>query len=132
MGAALARPQHRAVALSGDGGILYHISELETALRVGIPIVIVVVNNSCLASEYHAQRHRPENHVINEVLDFRDTDFGAVARAFGAHGSRVTDRTDLEDAIRDALASNVPALVDVVSSKEVTAPSGNRDKTRTV
>jgi hypothetical protein len=38
----------------------------------------------------------------------------------------------LEDAIRDALASNMPALVDVVSSKEVTAPSGNRDKTRTV
>ena len=132
MGAAVARPQHRAVALSGDGGVLYHISELETALRLNIPIVIVVVNNSSLASEYHAQQHRPENHVISEVLDFRDTDFGAVARAFGAHGSRVTDRADLEDAIRDALASNMPALVDVVSSKEVTAPSGNRDKTRKV
>jgi acetolactate synthase-1/2/3 large subunit len=48
MGAAMARPQHRAVALTGDGGILYHIAELETALRLNIPIVIVALNNSCL------------------------------------------------------------------------------------
>lgn len=132
MGAAIARPQHRAVALSGDGGLLYHISELETALRLQIPIVIVVVNNACLASEYHTQQHRPEGRVIPEVLDYRDTDFAAVARAFGAHGSRVTDRKDIKDAIRDALASKMPALVDVVSSKETTSPSANRDKTRKV
>ena len=134
MGAQLGRPKHRAVALSGDGGILYHLTELETALRIGIPIVIVVVNNACLASEYHAQKHgRHGNHaVVSEVLDFSDTDFGAVARAFGAHGSRVTDRHDLKDAIRDALKSKMPALVDVVSSKEVVGPSANNDKTRLV
>ena len=56
MGAALARPKHRAVAVSGDGGILYHIGELETALRCKIPAVIVVLNNSCLASEYHTEK----------------------------------------------------------------------------
>lgn len=132
MGAALARPQHRAVALSGDGGLLYNLSELETALRLDIPVVIVALNNSCLASEYHSQKHRPEGHVISQLLDFRDTDFGAVARAFGAFGTRVTDRAHIKDAIRDALASKMPALVDVVTSKESTSPSANRDKVRKV
>ena len=56
MGAALARPGHRCVAVSGDGGILYHIGELETALRCNVPVVIVVLNNSCLASEYHTEK----------------------------------------------------------------------------
>jgi acetolactate synthase-1/2/3 large subunit len=132
MGAALARPKHRAVALSGDGGLLYNITELETALRLDLPIVIVVLNNSCLASEYHTQKHRQGGHVISEVLDYRDTDFGAVARGFGAHGVRVTDRAHIKDAIRDALAAKMPALVDVVTSKEATSPSANRDKTRKV
>ena len=132
MGAALARPQHRAVALSGDGGLLYNLSELETALRLDIPVVIVALNNSCLASEYHSQKHRPEGHVISQLLDFRDTDFAAVARAFGAFGARVTDRAHIKDAIRDALASKMPALVDVVTSKESTSPSANRDKVRKV
>jgi acetolactate synthase-1/2/3 large subunit len=132
MGAALARPKHRAVALSGDGGLLYNITELETALRLDLPIVIVVLNNSCLASEYHTQKHRQGGHVISEVLDYRDTDFGAVARGFGAHGVRVTDRAHIQDAIRDALAAKIPALVDVVTSKEATSPSANRDKTRKV
>jgi thiamine pyrophosphate-dependent acetolactate synthase large subunit-like protein len=43
---------------------------------------------------------------------------------------RVSDRAHIQDAIRDALASNMPALVDVVTSKEAQSPSGNHDKTR--
>ena len=80
MGAALARPKHRAVAVSGDGGILYHIGELETALRCKIPVVIVVLNNSCLASEYHTEKRLKGGRVVSEVLDFNDTDFSAIAR----------------------------------------------------
>jgi acetolactate synthase-1/2/3 large subunit len=132
MGAAMARPQHRAVALSGDGGILYHLTELETALRYGINVVTVVLNNSCLASEYHTQKKHKGGRVVSEVLDFRDTDFAAVARAFGAHGVRVTDRKDIADAVRGALAANAPAVVDVVVSKESVAPSANNDKERLV
>ena len=96
-------PQRRTVAVTGDGGILYHIAEFETAMRCDIPIVVVVLNNASLASE----RHHQESHykrVITEVCDYRDVDFAAVARAFGAHGTRVEDRADLRDAVRDALA----------------------------
>ncbi len=81
-------------------------------------MVTVVLNNSCLASECHTQKRRKWGRVVPEVLDFNDTDFGAIAKAFGAHGSRVKDGKDIKDAFRDALASNMPALVDVVVSKE--------------
>ncbi len=132
MGAALARPNYRAVAVSGDGGILYHIGEFETALRCNIPVVVVVLNNSCLASEYHTEKRLKGGRVVSEVLDFNDTDFAAIAKAFGAHGARVNDSNDLKDAIDNALASKMPALVDVVVSKEAVAPSAGQDRTRKV
>jgi acetolactate synthase-1/2/3 large subunit len=130
MGAALADPSRRTVAVSGDGGMLYHIAEFETALRCNIPVVVVVLNNACLASEYHSEKKK--GRVVHSVVDFRDVDFGAVARAFGAHGATVEDSKDLESAIRGALASNMPALVDVKVSKEAESPSANRDATRKV
>jgi acetolactate synthase-1/2/3 large subunit len=131
MGAALASPQRRMVAVTGDGGMLYHIAEFETALRCDIPIVVVVLNNASLASERHHQE-RHYKRVITEVCDYRDVDFAAVARAFGAHGTRVEDRADLRDAVRDALAANMPALVDVRVSRDAGAPSANNDRTRLV
>jgi acetolactate synthase-1/2/3 large subunit len=132
MGASLARPQHRAVAVSGDGGILYHIGELETALRCNIPAVMVVLNNSCLASEYHTEKRLRGGRVVSEVLDFNDTDFAAIAKGFGAHGTRVAGSNNIKDAIRDALAAKTPAVVDVVVSKEAVAPSASQDRTRMV
>ncbi|MGH6768961.1 MAG: thiamine pyrophosphate-binding protein [Xanthobacteraceae bacterium] len=131
MGAVLASPQRRTVAVSGDGGMLYHIAEFETAMRCDIPIVAVVLNNASLASERHHQE-RHYKRVITEVCDYRDVDFAAVARAFGAHGTRVEDRADVRDAVRDALASKMPALVDVRVSRNAGAPSANNDKTRLV
>ena len=131
MGAALASPQRRTVAVSGDGGMLYHIAEFETALRCDIPIVAVVLNNASLASERHTQESRYKR-VITEVCDYRDVDFAAVARAFGALGTRVEDRADLRDAVRDALKANVPALIDVRVSRDAHSPSANNDKTRLV
>ena len=130
MGAALARPKHRAVAVSGDGGLLYHIGELETALRCNVPVVIVVLNNSCLASEYHTEKRLRGGRVVSEVLDFSDTDFGAIAKAFGAHGARVNDNNNIKDAIRDAYSRKNACLVDVVVSKEAVSPLRARSYTQ--
>ena len=130
LGAALGAPDRRVVAITGDGGMLYHISEFETALRCNIPVVVVVMNNACLASEYQTQKRHQRT--VKSVLDFRDVDFAAVARSFGAFGVCVTEAKDIEQAIRDALADGGPALVDVVVSREAQSPSANRDKTRLV
>ena len=130
MGAALAAPGRRTVAVTGDGGMMYHIAELETALRCDIPIVVVVLNNACLASEYHSQKNH--GRLVPEVLDYRDVDFAAVARAFGAFGVRVEEADGLDGAIAQAFAAGKPALIDVRTSKEAQSPSANYDATREV
>ena len=130
IGAALADPSRRMVAVSGDGGMLYHIAEFETALRCNIPVVVVVLNNACLASEYHSEKKH--GRVVHEVVDFRDVDFADVARALGAYGVTVDKSTQLKEAIKAALAANCPALIDVKVSREALSPSANRDATRKV
>jgi acetolactate synthase-1/2/3 large subunit len=130
LGASLANPAGRVVAVTGDGGMLYHIGEFETAMRIGVPVVVVVLNNACLASEYHTQKSHQR--VVSSVLDFRDVDFASVARSFGAWGQRVETASDLDGAIRDALQQKGPALIDVKVSREARSPSANRDKTRLV
>ncbi len=130
LGTTLASPAGRVVAVTGDGGMLYHIGEFETAMRLGIPTVVVVLNNACLASEYHTQKSHQR--VVKSVLDFRDVDFASVARSFGAWGRTVENSGDLDSAIIEALAQNGPALIDVKVSREARSPSANRDKTRLV
>jgi acetolactate synthase-1/2/3 large subunit len=130
LGTKLGDPSKRVVAVTGDGGMLYLIAEFETAMRCGIPIVVVVMNNACLASEYQTQKRHQR--VVKSVLDFNDVDFAAVARSFGAWGKRIEDANDLDAAIAEALACGQPALLDVKVSREAQSPSANRDKTRLV
>lgn len=122
LGAALAAPDRRTVALTGDGGLLYHIGELETAVRWRIPLVLVVLNNRSFASEYHLLKniwHRD----LPEVVDFHDVDFAAVARGFGVAGTVVERVEDLDRALAEAMALGGPVLVDVRVSKEAEAPT---------
>jgi acetolactate synthase-1/2/3 large subunit len=112
----------RVVCLTGDGGLGYHISDLETALRVNSPTLTVVMNNSSLGFEYmgHKLRHR---HVEDDLHQFQTTDYAAVARAFGAFGERVENPAEIAPALRRAAESGKPAILDVVISREIAAPT---------
>src|SRR5260370_359626 len=125
LGAALGAPGRHVACVTGDGGLGYHLSELETALRCHIPILVVVLNNRSLAFEYHSQKYLHGNHVIPHVNDFVDVDYSAVARAFGVHGHRITDPRELPDRMREALHTDVPTLLDVIVDKEVYSPMSN-------
>ncbi len=103
LGATLAAPDKHVVCVSGDGGIGYHIGEIETALRYNLPTTVVILNNVMYAYEYHGQKYLWGNKIISQVNDFIDVDYSAVARAFGANGQRITDARDLPDALRDAV-----------------------------
>ncbi|MEU3166962.1 thiamine pyrophosphate-binding protein [Streptosporangium sp. NPDC006930] len=121
LGAQLAAPDRRVVCVTGDGGAGYNIAELETAVRVGIPATIVVVNNGTLAFEYHLQKYVEKN-VIPEINDFSDLDYGAAARSLGADGVLVRSKRELDDALAAALRSDAPTLIDARVDREAIAP----------
>ncbi|MEV0053211.1 thiamine pyrophosphate-binding protein [Saccharopolyspora shandongensis] len=92
IGAALARPDRLPVAALGDGGALMGIAELETAARLGLPMVIVVYNDHAYGAEVH--HFGPDGHRLDTV-EFPDTDLAAAARGFGCTGLTVRAEADL-------------------------------------
>ena len=91
IGAALARPDRLAVVGTGDGGFLMGISELDTAVRLGRPLVVVVYNDAAYGAEVH---HFGATADLSAVT-FPDTDLAAIARGYGATGVTVRGVDDL-------------------------------------
>jgi len=122
LGAQLAvRDKARVICLTGDGGIGYHVSDIETAVRYNLPVVVIVMNNSSLAFEYHIIKNLYKD-TLPAISDFSDIDYGAVAKNFGAYGEKVRKPEDVERTLRRALDSGRPAVVDFATDKEIIAP----------
>jgi acetolactate synthase I/II/III large subunit len=116
------------VCLSGDGGIGYHIGDFESAVRLGLPVVVIVLNNRMLAFEYHGQKYKYNNRIVPEVNNLSDLDHSAVARGFGWQGRRVRTIEEFTAALDDALNDSTnPWMIDVVVDREDFAPITNYD-----
>lgn len=123
MGAKAAVPERTVVAFTGDGGFFYHLAELETAVRNEINLVTVVLNNQAMAFQTHLLRSLwPDSRNLDKLSEFGATDFAGIAREMGAWGVRVTDPGDIAQAIRTAIDSNMPAVIDVVIDQAAVAP----------
>jgi thiamine pyrophosphate-dependent acetolactate synthase large subunit-like protein len=120
MGAKLARPRQPVMAAVGDMGVMCNIGELETAVRERIPFVCVVYNDRGLGNERAFQKELYGGRLFG--VDYGDVDFAALARVFGAHGERVSDANMLVPALKRALESKLPAVVDVVIDQNTLAP----------
>jgi acetolactate synthase-1/2/3 large subunit len=105
----LAYPDQPVVCVTGDGGYMMTVNALSTAMQYQLPILCVVFNDNALGMVLDHQT--PGRYIASE---FVETDNAAVARGFGAFGVQVRDSRDLPDAIRQAQASGLPAVVDVV------------------
>jgi len=112
--ASLALPERQVVVATGDGAFGFNAMEIDTAVRHGAPVLIVVANNGAWQIEVHDQTDT-HGKVVGTRLQYAD--HAAMARAFGMHGERVERVEDLADAIKRALA-NRPALLDVVVTPE--------------
>ena len=119
MGAKLAKPTQPVMAAVGDMGMMCNIGELETAVRERIPVVCVVFNDRGLGNERAFQKELYGGRLFG--VDYGDVDFAALARVFGAHGERVVDASQLVGALKRALASDLPAVVDVVIDQNTLA-----------
>jgi acetolactate synthase-1/2/3 large subunit len=93
IGSAIARPDRLTVAALGDGGALMGISELETVVRLGLPMVIVVYDDAAYGAEVH--HFGPDGYPLDTV-QFPPADLAAIGRGFGAEGVTVRTRADLE------------------------------------
>ncbi|WP_327085330.1 thiamine pyrophosphate-binding protein [Nonomuraea sp. NBC_01738] len=92
IGAALARPDRLPVAALGDGGALMGLSELETVVRLGLPMAIVIYNDSLYGAEVH---HFGPSGESLESVTFPETDFAAIGRGHGCEGVTVRGPADL-------------------------------------
>lgn len=113
--AKLAFPARRVIAVVGDGAFGFNAMELETAVREGAPIVVVVANNSAWNIERVDQVKNYGGKVLGTELSA--SDYSQLARSLGAHGERVLNQEDLDGALARAL-QNAPAVVDVRISRE--------------
>ncbi len=120
IGAKMARPDRAVMVTVGDMGMMCNIGELETAVREDIPVVCVVFNDDGLANERAYQKTLYDSRFY--AVDYGKVDFAAMAQAMSAYGERVTEPQDVDGALRRALESNRPAVVDVAIDREQLAP----------
>ena len=124
LGAKCAAPERKVICWSGDGAIYYHLTELETARRRGIAVVLVVNNNSGFGQGWpniqRQQGNKPGD--VRELVRFGPTNFADVARVFGLKGIRVEQASQIAPALREALASDETVVVDVATDIDCRAP----------
>jgi len=119
--ARLAKPDAPVIAIMGDGTFGFHPAEIDTAVRYGLPFVAIVGNDARWNAEYQIQlRDYGPNRVGGcELLPTR---YDRVAQAFGGYGELVTSADEILPAVRRAIASGLPACINVMLEGQA-APS---------
>lgn len=108
IGAKAARPETQVLLVSGDSAFGWNGIEIDTACRHGLPIVCVIVNNGGITA-------RPADPAaMMPGQDLGTPDYQMVAEAFGGHGERVEMPDEIAPALRRAIASGKPAIVNVI------------------
>jgi acetolactate synthase I/II/III large subunit len=108
--AACSAPGAPVVAFTGDGGLGMTLAEIETAVRLRLPIVVIVFNDAALSLIKIKQR--PVGHGGAAAVDYRPVSFAAIAMAMGAAGASVSTEDDLAAALREALRRDGPSVID--------------------
>lgn len=126
MGAKCAFPEKNVFCLTGDGGLWYHFTELETAIRSDIPTITIVNNNNALNQEYdifmNAYDGKPSDR-WTEMWYFNKVSFAELANNMGAFGIKVTNPDDIKDAIKQAIDSKKPSIIEIEGDVDALAPT---------
>ena len=112
IGAKVAYPDRPVICFSGDGGFLMGAVEMATAMMYGINVVAIVVNDGALSAIKGSQLKGCEGRTID--TDLQNPDFVQFAESFGAYAKRVENLDDFKQTLREALASEKPALIEVM------------------
>jgi acetolactate synthase-1/2/3 large subunit len=112
LGVKVAHPDRAVVSITGDGGFMFGVQELATAVQHGIALVTVLFNNAAFGNVLRDQQRLYEGRLIGSEL--RNPDFVKLAESFGVAAERVATPETLRPALERALASNAPALIEVM------------------
>lgn len=120
IGAKVAQPEKPVVVITGDGCMLMHGTEMQTAARYNIPVIFTVLNNSA-----HGGIHMDSVH--NDAFDtklseLQENNWADIAKGFGLASIRVDKDGDIKQAFETALAMNKPVLVEVITDAECKTP----------
>jgi acetolactate synthase-1/2/3 large subunit len=118
LGAKLERPDQPVVACIGDGDLMLQLGDLETMVRERLAIIVVVFNNFRLGS----QRKRVEAYGPVIGVDHGNPDFAKLAELFGCRGYRVDKPDQFGAALREAVASGEPCIIDAIIDPEARPP----------
>ena len=120
IGAKLARPEHPLVVATGDGCMLMHGMEVQTAARYSIPVIFLVFNNSALGNVWlRAAQEGPGPAALTELPTH---DWASFARSLGLRASTVNTPAELKPAFDEAFGAGGPYLLDVRCNKIFTTP----------
>lgn len=120
LGSKVAHPGQRVIAVVGDGGFGHCWQELETAVRMQLPVTVIVLNNGILGFQYHAENVHYGRHT--SATRFAGVDHAAIARACGCNGVVVEGPEQFEPALVAALASNVCSVLEIKTDENAYPP----------
>ncbi len=127
LGVKCALPDRPVVCFTGDGGLYYHLPELETASRHGINLVVVINNNSSLNQEIplvQAAYKEKRDSLSGEMWRFQTkADLGKVAEALGCATFRVEKPGQLKELLPKAWGMGKPVVIDCISDEQALAPT---------
>ncbi|MCK1488721.1 hypothetical protein IVB25_40110 [Bradyrhizobium sp. 193] len=116
LGAKVANPEKPVVAITGDGGFMFGVQELATAVQFNIGVVTLVFNNNAYGNVRRDQRERFDGRVV--ASDLVNPDFVKLAESFGVASARVTAPDQFKAAMEKALAHGGPYLISVEVTRD--------------
>ncbi|MFX1327073.1 MAG: thiamine pyrophosphate-binding protein [Promethearchaeota archaeon] len=111
IGVKMAKPDKLIVCLTGDGSFMITLQELETAVRLNLPIIIVIANNCAWGMIKSFQKNNLQQRYCD--VDFPPINYSKIAKGFGCYSEKISNPEDIKPALRRAIDSKRPAVLDV-------------------
>ena len=119
--AKLAKPDKPVVCINGDGSFMFNVQELETVVRLGLPIVICVANNCAWGMLKTNQKNNMKRRYCD--VDLPSIDYSQIAKSFGCYGENIEKPEDIKPALKRAFDSGLPSVLNIAIAFE-SPPAG--------
>ena len=111
LGVKVAKPDVPVISVAGDGGFMFGVQELATAVQQRIGLITLVFNNNQYGNVQQMQKNLYDNRVI--ATDLHNPDFVKLAKSFGAQGLQATTPQELRQAIQQGLKIDLPTIIEI-------------------